>query len=132
MARGDRLLAGGGDRAMAARQLRDQAARASIIVRDGAAGCLLAARADLAALLSRPSKRRRLQPRPLPLPRRFLRPRLTAGMAATAVARIPAPEVDAVDTTGAGDTHAGVFLAALAAGLNPGRAALRANVAAAS
>jgi sugar/nucleoside kinase (ribokinase family) len=44
---------------------------------------------------------------------------------------IPAPQVDAVDTTGAGDAHAGVFLAALAAGLPAPQAAARANAAAA-
>ena len=47
------------------------------------------------------------------------------------IARIPAPAVEAVDTTGAGDTHAGVFLAGLADGLTPARAAYRANAAAA-
>jgi sugar/nucleoside kinase (ribokinase family) len=44
---------------------------------------------------------------------------------------VPAPAVVAVDTTGAGDAHAGVFLAGLAAGLSPGAAASRANAAAA-
>jgi sugar/nucleoside kinase (ribokinase family) len=44
---------------------------------------------------------------------------------------VPAPSVDAVDTTGAGDAHAGVFLAGLAAGLDPWEAARRANAAAA-
>jgi sugar/nucleoside kinase (ribokinase family) len=44
---------------------------------------------------------------------------------------IAAPEVAAVDTTGAGDAHSGVFLAALAGGLSPARAARRANAAAA-
>jgi sugar/nucleoside kinase (ribokinase family) len=44
---------------------------------------------------------------------------------------VPAPAVTAVDTTGAGDAHAGVFLAALAAGLPPLDAAARANAAAA-
>jgi sugar/nucleoside kinase (ribokinase family) len=44
---------------------------------------------------------------------------------------IPAPAVHAVDTTGAGDAHAGVFLAALADGLSPAEAARRANAAAA-
>jgi sugar/nucleoside kinase (ribokinase family) len=44
---------------------------------------------------------------------------------------VPAPRVDAVDTTGAGDAHAGVFLAALADGLSPVGAAARANAAAA-
>ena len=37
----------------------------------------------------------------------------------------------AVDTTGAGDAHSGVFLAGLAAALSPGAAARRANAAAA-
>ena len=44
---------------------------------------------------------------------------------------IPAPAVVAVDTTGAGDAHAGVFLAGLADGLPPAAAARRANAAAA-
>jgi sugar/nucleoside kinase (ribokinase family) len=44
---------------------------------------------------------------------------------------IPAPAVTAVDSTGAGDAHAGVFLAALADGLDPAAAARRANAAAA-
>jgi sugar/nucleoside kinase (ribokinase family) len=44
---------------------------------------------------------------------------------------VPAPSVDAVDTTGAGDAHAGVFLAGLAAGLDAREAVRRANAAAA-
>jgi sugar/nucleoside kinase (ribokinase family) len=44
---------------------------------------------------------------------------------------VPAPAVSAVDTTGAGDAHSGVFLAALADGLSPADAARRANAAAA-
>ena len=44
---------------------------------------------------------------------------------------IPAPAVVAVDTTGAGDAHAGVFLAGLATALSPSAAASRANAAAA-
>jgi sugar/nucleoside kinase (ribokinase family) len=44
---------------------------------------------------------------------------------------IPAPRVTPVDTTGAGDAHSGVFLAAIADGLTPEAAARRANVAAA-
>jgi sugar/nucleoside kinase (ribokinase family) len=48
-----------------------------------------------------------------------------------ALSHIPAPAVTAVDTTGAGDAHSGVFLAALAAGQPPGEAARRANAAAA-
>ena len=45
--------------------------------------------------------------------------------------RIPAPAVTAVDTTGAGDAHSGVFLAGLAAGLTVTEAVRRANAAAA-
>jgi sugar/nucleoside kinase (ribokinase family) len=44
---------------------------------------------------------------------------------------IAAPSVQVTDTTGAGDAHAGVFLAGLAAGLDPPAAAARANAAAA-
>jgi sugar/nucleoside kinase (ribokinase family) len=47
------------------------------------------------------------------------------------VVTVPAPPVDMVDSTGAGDAHAGVFLAGLAAGLDPVAAARRANAAAA-
>jgi sugar/nucleoside kinase (ribokinase family) len=50
---------------------------------------------------------------------------------ADGLAVIPAPAVEVADTTGAGDAHAGVFLAALGAGLEPRAAALRANAAAA-
>jgi len=44
---------------------------------------------------------------------------------------VPGFEVDVVDTNGAGDTHAGAFIAALARGESPVRAALFANAAAA-
>jgi sugar/nucleoside kinase (ribokinase family) len=44
---------------------------------------------------------------------------------------VPGFPVHAVDTNGAGDTHAGVFIAALAAGADPARAARLANAAAA-
>jgi sugar/nucleoside kinase (ribokinase family) len=47
------------------------------------------------------------------------------------LSHITAPAVDAVDTTGAGDAHSGVFLAGLAAGLTVGEAVRRANAAAA-
>jgi sugar/nucleoside kinase (ribokinase family) len=53
------------------------------------------------------------------------------GPGAVRISLIPAPAVVAVDTTGAGDAHAGVFLAGLAAGLPPDAAASRANAAAA-
>jgi sugar/nucleoside kinase (ribokinase family) len=48
-----------------------------------------------------------------------------------AVEHVPTPVVTAVDSTGAGDAHAGVFLAALADGLSAVDAAARANAAAA-
>jgi sugar/nucleoside kinase (ribokinase family) len=47
------------------------------------------------------------------------------------VTYVRTPDVTVVDTTGAGDAHSGVFLAALAAGLPPEEAARRANAAAA-
>jgi len=53
------------------------------------------------------------------------------GPGAVRISLIPAPAVVAVDTTGAGDAHAGVFLAGLATGLVPAAAASRANAAAA-
>ncbi len=52
-------------------------------------------------------------------------------LASSDVVHVRAPNVTAVDTTGAGDAHAGVFLAALADGLSPLGAAARANAAAA-
>jgi len=88
------LLTGIADPAEAARLLLARTARASVIVRTGAAGCVLAPRGQR-------------------------------------IERVPAPAVTAVDTTGAGDTHAGVFIAALAGGLTPAEAAARANAAAA-
>ena len=51
--------------------------------------------------------------------------------AGVSLSLIPAPDVVAVDTTGAGDAHAGVFLAGLAAALPSAAAASRANAAAA-
>jgi sugar/nucleoside kinase (ribokinase family) len=88
------LLTGAAEPADAALQLRARMPQASVMVRAGAAGCVL----------------------------------LPVGSQPT---EIPAPRVDAVDTTGAGDAHAGVFLAALAAGLPPAAAAARANAGAA-
>ena len=44
---------------------------------------------------------------------------------------VPGFKVQAVDSNGAGDAHAGVFIAGLAKGLNPAEAARRANAAAA-
>jgi sugar/nucleoside kinase (ribokinase family) len=45
---------------------------------------------------------------------------------------LPAPSVQAVDTTGAGDVHVGTFLAALVRGVEPIAAAAEANAAAAA
>ncbi len=50
---------------------------------------------------------------------------------ATESVHVPGFPVDAVDTNGAGDTHTGVFIAALAHGADPLEAARRANAAAA-
>ncbi len=50
---------------------------------------------------------------------------------ALSLSHVAAPAVTAVDTTGAGDAHSGVFLAGLAAGLTPAEAARRASAAAA-
>jgi sugar/nucleoside kinase (ribokinase family) len=88
------LLTGTSDPASAARWLLSRpAGRAGVIVRAGAAGCVLAS--------------------------------------AVGIVAVPAPAVEVADTTGAGDAHAGVFLASLAAGLAPASAARRANAAAA-
>ena len=96
------LLTGSDDPAEAARRLVRRTGRADVIVRAGPDGCVVATRAG-------------------PAMDRW-----------TAVAEpIAAPAVTAVDTTGAGDAHSGVFLAGLAAGLTVGEAARRANAAAA-
>jgi sugar/nucleoside kinase (ribokinase family) len=96
------LLTGASDPAEAARLLAARTGRTGVIVRVGRSGCVLALRASP----------------------------VTPGPG-TALSRIPAPAVVAVDTTGAGDAHAGVFLAGLAAALPPEAAASRANAAAA-
>ncbi len=90
------LVTGSTDPAEAARRLVPRTGQASVIVRIGPDGCLVAPRAS-----------------------------------ASALRHIPAPAVTAVDTTGAGDAHSGVFLAGLAAGLTMAEAARRANAAAA-
>jgi sugar/nucleoside kinase (ribokinase family) len=89
------LLTGADDPAEAASRLLARTARASVIVRSGSAGCVLALRRT------------------------------------PALAHVSAPAVTVVDSTGAGDAHAGAFLAALADGLDPAAAARRANAAAA-
>ena len=96
------LLTGASDPAEAAERLAGRTGRAGVIVRAGRSGCVLALRAAG-----------------------------PGAAAAVSLSLVPAPAVTAVDTTGAGDAHAGVFLAGLAAGLPPGAAAIRANAAAA-
>jgi sugar/nucleoside kinase (ribokinase family) len=106
------LLTGTSDPAEAARILAGRTGRAGVIVRTGPSGCLLALRPPGS---SSPGS---------------TAPGSTAP-AAVSLSVIPAPAVEAIDTTGAGDAHAGVFLAGLAAGLPPAAAARRANAAAA-
>jgi sugar/nucleoside kinase (ribokinase family) len=99
------LLTGSDDPAEAARRLIRRAgpgAGADVIVRSGADGCMLAVRV----------------------------PGSGTGYSLS-LSHVAAPAVTAVDTTGAGDAHSGVFLAGLAAGLTTGAAARRANAAAA-
>jgi len=102
------LLTGASDPAEAARLLIARTGRAGVIVRAGQSGCVLALRAAGPGAAAGPG---------------------TA--AGVSLSLIPAPAVVAVDTTGAGDAHAGVFLAGLAAALPPAAAASRANAAAA-
>ena len=114
----------------AATRLLARTARANVIVRLGPDGCILAQRRSA----SQPTR----QATRVPLPNPANAPDTASGPD-TASARdapaspvhIPAPTVRTVDTTGAGDAHAGVFLAALADGLAPADAARRANAAAA-
>jgi len=109
----------------AARRLLARTARASLIVRVGRDGCFLISRSP--ALISRPPAPISRSPAPIsrsPAP-------TSRAPGPSAPLHIPAPAVHAVDTTGAGDAHSGVFLAALADGLPPASAARRANAAAA-
>lgn len=55
----------------------------------------------------------------------------TGGPLGTEVAEVPAPQVDPVDTTGAGDTHTGVLVALLVSGTDVVAALVEANLAAA-
>ncbi len=108
------LLVGRGDPAETARRLARRTGQDGVIVRAGPDGCVLATRAPGPAREHGPA--------------RALSPAREHGLS---LSRIPAPVVTAVDTTGAGDAHSGVFLAGLAAGLTAGDAARRANAAAA-
>jgi sugar/nucleoside kinase (ribokinase family) len=96
------LLTGSSDPAEAARRLVRRTGQADVIVRVGSGGCVVAMRVSGSAM--------------------------GYGLS---LSHIAAPAVTAVDTTGAGDAHSGVFLAGLATGLTVGEAARRANAAAA-
>jgi sugar/nucleoside kinase (ribokinase family) len=96
------LLTGTTDPHEAARRLIRRTGHAEVIVRTGPGGAVLALRVGGGS-----------------------------GPHGLSLSQIPAPTVTAVDTTGAGDAHSGVFLAALAAGLTASDAARRANAAAA-
>ena len=100
------LLTGSSDPAEAARRLVRRTGQADVIVRAGPDGCVVAMR----------------------MPGLVMGTAMAQGLSLN---QIPAPAVTAVDTTGAGDAHSGVFLAGLAAGLTVGNAARRANAAAA-
>jgi sugar/nucleoside kinase (ribokinase family) len=121
------LLIGAAAPEEAARRLLHRTARADILVRVGPAGCFLAARPPASHATRRPAPDAST-PGAEPVP--GMRPTHVQD-APTEPVHIPAPAVHAVDTTGAGDAHAGVFLAALADGLPPADAARRANAAAA-
>jgi sugar/nucleoside kinase (ribokinase family) len=112
------LLSGTSDPAEAARRLIGRTGHADVIVRAGPDGCVLATRTTgpRAGVLTG----RRAD---------VLTGRRADG--APSLSQLPAPVVTAIDTTGAGDAHSGVFLAALAAGLPAADAARRANAAAA-
>jgi sugar/nucleoside kinase (ribokinase family) len=73
----------------------------------------------------------RLAPRALVIVRDGADGCIVAGTQTGLTIRIRAPRVRSLDSTGAGDTHTGVFIAALAAGRDPLAAARRANAAAA-
>lgn len=88
-------LTGIADPGGAAVALAGRHARGGVVVRTGAAGCVVVLRSP-----------------------------------GGAPQRIMAPAVEVVDTTGAGDTHVGVFVAGLAGGLDPQAAARRATLAA--
>ncbi len=114
------LLSGARDPAEAARQLARRTGRVGVIVRTGPSGCVLALRTTGPAAPTDPAA-----------PDDPAAPADPSAPGAVSLSLIPAPAVVAIDTTGAGDAHSGVFLAGLAAALPPDAAALRANAAAA-
>ena len=138
------LLTGAATPEEAARRLLARTARASVIVRLGPDGCLLAPRPPASRPTRPPAPDGAPAPSVAPAPGTAPAPGAaptpgaapapdtsSAREAPTSPVHIPTPTVHPVDTTGAGDAHAGVFLAALADGLPPADAARRANAAAA-
>ncbi len=107
-------------------RLLTRTARANVIVRLGPHGCLLATRPPANQATHAAPSNTAAAPNAAPTPGTG-----SERDAPTPPVHIPAPAVCAVDTTGAGDAHAGVFLAALADGLSAADAARRANAAAA-
>ena len=106
-ARESAALTGSDDPAAAARILAGRTGRRAVIVRTGASGCVL--------IEAESSTDKAVT---------------TSGFSVGPMRLVPAPAVRAVDTSGAGDVHAGVFLAAVAAGADALTAARRATVAA--
>jgi sugar/nucleoside kinase (ribokinase family) len=117
------LLTGTSNPAAAAIRMLARTPRGSVIVRSGPAGCVLARHPESGTPTAPIGPAVRAAPanhidRSDPAGHT----RAAMGGAGTpVVAHIPAPAVVAVDSTGAGDAHAGVFLAALAEGLDPPR-----------
>ena len=113
----------------AAPRLVARTARANVLVRLGPDGCLLATRPPTGD--ARPTTGARPTADARPTTGAAPAPSVPRPPVPDAPVHILAPAVHAVDTTGAGDAHAGVFIAALADGLSPADAARRANAAAA-
>jgi sugar/nucleoside kinase (ribokinase family) len=124
------LLGGAAAPEQAASRLLTRTARADVIVRVGPDGCFLATRPQ-GTSATRPAGTSATRPSAqdaVPAPEA---PPARGQDLPPAPVQLPAPAVHAVDTTGAGDAHSGVFLAALADGLPAADAARRANAAAA-
>jgi sugar/nucleoside kinase (ribokinase family) len=127
------LLAGVSDPVEATRLLAGRTGRVGVIVRTGRSGCVLAVRTPgLGAVSPGAVSPGAVSPGAVS-PGAVSPGGVGSGAASPDIelSLIPSPAVVAVDTTGAGDAHSGVFLAGLAAALSPGAAARRANAAAA-
>ena len=113
------LLTGTDNPAESARLLTARTGRVGVIVRAGRSGCVLALRVAVpGAEVDSPDAE-------------VDSPDAEVDSPDAELSLIPAPAVTAIDTTGAGDAHSGVFLAGLGDALPPSVAARRANAAAA-